>query len=132
MRRTIYLFALLASLFMAGCTSESGKIHGMVEDFLDATIADGFTYDIEKYENWDSTFYVKSESVADNQAYAREVKHFKKDISYLPYTEGDKLIFVRVIYHVKPDSGNDTTTIDCKQTFYLDKDLKGIVCVKEN
>lgn len=132
MRRILYLLALLSTVLIAGCTSESGKIHDKVEAILDDIIADGYTYDIVKYENWDSTYYVKSDNVAANKAYANEVPYFKKGISYEPFAEGDKLIYVSVKYKIKQTDSSDTTTINCQQTFYMDKELKGIVCVKEN
>ena len=132
MRRVIFFFALLTVILLYGCRSESDRVHGKVEDFLEATVADGYTFDIEKYENWDSTYYVSQESVDANRAYAAGVAYFKKDISYQPYSPGDKLIYVCVSYKVSAKDGSTTPPSDCRQTFYMDKDLTGIVCVKEN
>ena len=129
MRRFIFLYPLLTALLLIGCQGQRGKIQSKVEEFLDATVADGYDYDIERYDNWDSTFSVSQESVEANHAYADTVAHFKKGITYQPYKAGDKLIYVGVKYKVTRDGSEPA---DCKQTVYMDKDLNGIVCVKEN
>lgn len=129
MKRFAYTIAMLALILMSGCKGETGKIHSAVEVFLDETVADGYHYDIDKYEFWDSTYSVSVDAVAANKEYADQVTYFKKSIKYHPYKSGDKLYFVGVHYKLKKD---DSEPKDCKQTFYIDKDLEGVVCVKDN
>ena len=128
MKRFSYLTALFVVVLLFGC-GQTGKIKSAVEDFMDEALADGYHYDIDKYESWDSTYSVSVETVAANKEYAAQVPYFKKSISYRPYKSGDKLIFVGVKYHLKKDGAEPQ---ECKQTFYLDKDMEGVVCVKEN
>lgn len=129
MKKFRYVIALLAVVFLFGCSGQTGKIHSAVEDFMDEALAEGYQYDIDKYESWDSTYSVSVDAVAANKEYAEQVPYFKKGISYRPYKSGDKLIYVGVKYHLKKDGAEPK---ECKQTFYLDKDMEGIVCVKEN
>ena len=129
MKRLAYTIAMFALFLLSSCQGETGKIHSAVEDFLDETVAEGYKYDIDKYEFWDSTYNVSVDAVAANKEYAEQVSFFKKGIKYHPYKSGDKLFYVGVHYKLKKEGG---VPKDYKQTFYIDKDLEGVVCVKDN
>lgn len=116
----------LAVLFVS--CGEEHRSRSLVKDFLkeNLTIDD---YSVDRWEKYDSTYRVSAQAIASLHSNVTHIGPFKSGIRYQPYKAGDKLYFVRLKYEV--DLGGDSLT-KMTHTFYIDKDLTGVVAVKEN
>ncbi len=121
------LCALLLAALMVGC-SEEHRSKSLVKDFLNENLTND-DYSVDRYLKFDSTFRVSSQAITSLHANAQKIGPFKTGIRYQPYKQGDKLYFLRVKYDVET---GDEKPMELTHTFYIDKDMQGVVAVKEN
>ena len=110
-----------ATLFSCGEKTQSEKV---IKDFIE-------NYSIHKdysninFSKIDSTFYLKQKDIAKMLENKAIKQIYNSNYKFPAYKDGDKLVFIKVDYVV--NNGKKHT-----QTFYLDKDIKMVVAVKEN
>ena len=121
------LLPLFLAFLLMGC-SEEQRSKSLVKDFLNENLTND-DYSVDRYIKFDSTYRVSTQAIASLHANATKIGPFKPDIRYQPYKQGDKLLFLRVKYEV--ETGGDKPA-EMTHTFYIDKDLQGVVAVKEN
>ncbi|MGI6223349.1 MAG: hypothetical protein ACOYJG_07050 [Prevotella sp.] len=119
--RYLIITAFLA-VMICSC-SEDKKAQGLVEDFMKDNMEDTVKLANVVYSPLDSTFKMNDSIVKVLQTEALHLPLYKKGITF---TQKPTLPLKYI--NVKYSTENDTTPR--QQTFYFDKELKGIVVVK--
>lgn len=117
-RRLLTIFATVASAcLLSACGNTKAK--QTVTTFLDTSLTQP-EYDITSFGSVDSTERVTLPAIRQMRQFT--APHFRKGVSYAAPTE--KLRYVRVVYIQTDDT--------IRQTFYLNNDMTGVVCVKND
>ncbi len=114
------LIAILASVLMVSC-GQKHQAKSVVNKFLDENLKKEYDFTTD-FDRLASTNRISNSTVTTMQQQALGMKHFKNSIHYGEPTE--PLYYMRVKLMGKSDT--------LKFTFYLDKDLKHVVALKEN
>lgn len=110
-------------MLVASC-GEQHKSQSLADDFMDAyLVAPDRVEDVE-YSKIDSTKLISDSAVNAMRSQLKASKLFKPEVEYSSGKVEGKLLRLRVNYKI---DGSAKST-----TFYLDKDLNGVVAVKND
>lgn len=110
----------MAFLLLTSC-SEKQKAQSIVSDFMADNIkAD---YSVNQYLRINRTSNITDDIINSLHKQASTNPYFVKDIKYATRQKNDTLVYLQTITVM-----NDKDTL--RQTYYLTKDLKGVVAFK--
>ena len=107
-------------LLFASCGRQQ-TAKSIVKDFMEANIGDYSKVDYLEFFDIDSTRNISDSLI--QVLHGRTPAHFSRNISY-QQRDGKMLWLIRTRYLMDQDT--------CSATFYLDKEMKGVVAFKEN
>ena len=113
------MMAVVLLLFVAGGRQQRAK--SLVKDFMEANMSDYDKVSFVDFSSVDSTRVVSDSLIAAMQQ--QSPSHFRKDVHYQS-RNGRALMFIRAKYRMDEDT--------LSATFYIDKEMTGVVAFKEN
>ena len=116
----IYIIIGIALLLFASCGRQQ-TAKSIVKDFMEANIEDYSKVSYLDFYDIDSTRNISDSLI--NVLHGRTPAHFSRNISY-QQRGGKTLWHIRTRYLMDEDT--------CSATFYIDKELTGVVAFKEN
>lgn len=118
--KRIYIIIGIAVLLFASCGRQQ-EAKSIVKDFMKAHIDDYSKVDYLEFYDIDSTRNISDSLI--QVMHGRTPAHFSRNISY-QQRGGKTLWHIRTRYLMDKDT--------CSATFYIDKELTGVVAFKEN
>ena len=116
----IYIIIGIALLLFASCGRQQ-TAKSIVKDFMEANIEDYSKVSFLDFYDIDSTRLISDSLI--QVLHGRIPAHFSRNISY--QERGEK-----TLWHIRTRYLMDKDT--CSATFYIDKELNGVVAFKEN
>ena len=116
----IYIIIGVALLLFVSCGRQQ-TAKSIVKDFMEAHVEDYSKVSYLEFCDIDSTSNISDSLI--QVLHGRTPAHFSKNISY-QQRAGKTLWLIRTRYLMDEDT--------CSATFYLDKDMTGVVAFKEN
>lgn len=116
----IYIIIGIALLLFVSCGRQQ-TAKSIVKDFMEAHVEDYSKVSYLEFYDIDSTRNISDSLI--QVLHGRTPAHFSKNISYQK-RGGKTLWLIRTRYLMDEDT--------CSATFYLDKDMTGVVAFKEN
>ena len=116
----IYIIIGVALLLFTSCGRQY-KAKSIVKDFMEAHVEDYSKVSYLDFNDIDSTRNISDSLI--QVLHGRTPAHFSRHISYQPRA-GKTLWLIRTRYLMDEDT--------CSATFYIDKDMMGVVAFKEN
>ncbi len=118
--KRFYIIICITSLLFASCGQQQ-QAKSLVKDFMKAHVDDYSKVSFLDFYDVDSTRNISDSLI--QVLHGRTPAHFSRQINYHP-RGGQTLWHIRTRYMMDEDS--------CSATFYLDKEMTGIVAFKEN
>ena len=119
MKRIYIIIGITLLLFVSCGRQQTAK--SIVKDFMEAHVEDYSKVSYLEFRDIDSTRNISDSLI--QVLHGRTPAHFSKNISY-QQRGGKTLWLIRTRYLMDEDT--------CSATFYLDKDMTGVVAFKEN
>lgn len=116
----IYIIIGVALLLFVSCGRQQ-TAKSIVKDFMEANVGDYSKVSYLEFCDIDSTRNISDSLI--QVLHGRTPAHFSKSISY-QQRGGKTLWLIRTRYLMDKDT--------CSATFYIDKELSGVVAFKEN
>ena len=118
--KRIYIIIGIALLLFASCGRQQ-EANSIVKDFMKAHVEDYSKVSYLEFYDVDSTRNISDSLI--QVLHGRTPAHFSRNISY-QQRGGKTLWHIRTRYLLDDDT--------CSATFYLDKEMTGVVAFKEN
>lgn len=121
----LHIIIIAAMAMMMTSCGDSYKAEKLAKQFMKENMDKSLEINNRQFSELDSTGRITQAGVQKLRNEAQHISGYKKEINYSAQPTS-KLLYLRVTYTV-----NDDTT-KRHQTFYFDKELKGIVAFKDN
>ena len=118
--KRIYIIIGIGVLLLASCGRRQ-EAKSIIKDFMKANVEDYSKVDYLEFYDIDSTRNISDSLI--QVMHERTPAHFSRNISY-QQRDGKTLWLLRTRYLMDKDT--------CSATFYIDKELTGVVAFKEN
>lgn len=118
--KRIYIIIGIGVLLLASCGRRQ-EAKSIIKDFMKANVEDYSKVSYLEFYDVDSTRNISDSLI--QVLHGRTPAHFRRDISYRK-RDGKTLWLLRTRYLMDKDT--------CSATFYMDKEMTGVVAFKEN
>jgi len=118
--KRIYIIIGIGVLLLASCGRRQ-EAKSIIKDFMKANVEDYSKVSYLEFYDVDSTRNISDSLI--QVLHGRTPAHFRRDISY-QQRDGKTLWLLRTRYLMDKDT--------CSATFYMDKEMTGVVAFKEN
>ena len=112
-----------AMLLLASC-GQQHKAESVVEDFMENNLKDASTLQIVEYSDIDSTRYLNDSIINKLRNTAKNSSMYAGRTEFAQRNKNEKLIIIRVRYKINGQDFHDT--------FYLNKEMTGVIALKNN
>jgi hypothetical protein len=112
-----------AMLLLASC-GQQHKAESVVEDFMENNLKDASTLQIVEYSDIDSTRYLNDSIINKLRNTAKNSSMYAGRTEFAQRNKDEKLIIIRVRYKINGQDFHDT--------FYLNKEMTGVIALKNN
>ena len=112
-----------AMLLLASC-GQQHKAESVVEDFMENNLKDASALQIVEYSDIDSTRYLNDSIINKLRNTAKNSPMYAGRTEFAQRNKDEKLIIIRVRYKINGQDFHDT--------FYLNKEMTGVIALKNN
>ena len=112
-----------AMLLLASC-GQQHKAESVVEDFMENNLKDASALQIVEYSDIDSTRYLNDSIINKLRNTAKNSSMYAGRTEFAKRNKDEKLIIIRVRYKINGQDFHDT--------FYLNKEMTGVIALKNN
>ena len=112
-----------AMLLLASC-GQQHKAESVVEDFMENNLKDASAMQIVEYSDIDSTRYLNDSIINKLRNTAKNSPMYAGRTEFAQRNKDEKLIIIRVRYKINGQDFHDT--------FYLNKEMTGVIALKNN
>ncbi|MBM6662244.1 hypothetical protein [Marseilla massiliensis] len=112
-----------AMLLLASC-GQQHKAESVVEDFMENNLKDASALQIVEYSDIDSTRYLNDSIINKLRNTAKNSSMYAGRTEFAQRNKDEKLIIIRVRYKINGQDFHDT--------FYLNKEMTGVIALKNN
>ena len=110
-------------LLLASC-GQQHKAESVVEDFMENNLKDASALQIVEYSDIDSTRYLNDSIINKLRNTAKNSSMYSGRTDFAQRNKDEKLIIIRVRYKINGQDFHDT--------FYLNKEMTGVIALKNN
>ena len=119
--KRIYIIIGIGILLLSASCGRQQEAKSIVKDFMKANVEDYSKVSFLDFYDVDSTRNISDSLI--QVLHGRTPAHFSRNINYQP-RDAKTLWLIRTKYLMDEDS--------CSATFYIDKEMTGVVAFKEN
>ncbi|WP_338337383.1 hypothetical protein [Marseilla massiliensis] len=112
-----------AMLLLASC-GQQHKAESVVEDFMENNLKDASALQIVEYSDIDSTRYLNDSIINKLRNTAKNSSMYAGRTEFAQRNKDENLIIIRVRYKINGQDFHDT--------FYLNKEMTGVIALKNN